>query len=535
MQKYFEFLNKNIWIILLISLVTILLQDLTGAVVLSDPFHYGEYFASSVIFFTKQSVDFTPLTIHGALDFIPALIARNIWGSDSYFLPTYFLYKIINVTSSLILLAIAFDLIKDNKNRWIVLLSLSIAAPLLVGYRDIVLLTTLYLFLKINKNSLETSTDIIILVIFGVITALGLFWSFDRGISGAASFGVATLLLTIRNKKYVFSLLTFFFSIFIISFYFQTFSLVNYIENIKVLMETSNQWSYGWKRGPVIASLFAAGFNLTVIICVMMACHINKSLLSRFPELILFIFLSIFMLKIGTNRADWGHVYSSLWIPILMLFYFKNENIFEKSIAVRLIFLLLLIAFAVSIKDMVYLPVLLVGLMAYLVFSHVETFCSNDVNVTYIAFVIILLFFIFPTSIKFANDKYKWLAHIYSPPTNNSASTEGVRWVSDRLIRSKSTCVFDLSNNGVINGLTTLPSCSRFTYPVYAGLVHETELINAVRETSPPAIVYSSTYWSYSIDGKSMRDRFPQLDIFLLQQYPNMECANGYCIRYLKD
>jgi len=194
-----------------------------------------------------------------------------------------------------------------------------------------------------------------------------------------------------------------------------------------------------------------------------------------------------------------------------------------------------LIAFAVSIKDMVYLPVLLVGLMAYLVFSHVETFCSNDVNVTYIAFVIILLFFIFPTSIKFANDKYKWLAHIYSPPTNNSASTEGVRWVSDRLIRSKSTCVFDLSNNGVINGLTTLPSCSRFTYPVYAGLVHETELINAVRETSPPAIVYSSTYWSYSIDGKSMRDRFPQLDIFLLQQYPNMECANGYCIRYLKD
>ena len=150
MQKYFEFLNKNIWIILLISLVTILLQDLTGAVVLSDPFHYGEYFASSVIFFTKQSVDFTPLTIHGALDFIPALIARNIWGSDSYFLPTYFLYKIINVTSSLILLAIAFDLIKDNKNRWIVLLSLSIAAPLLVGYRDIVLLTTLYLFLKIN-------------------------------------------------------------------------------------------------------------------------------------------------------------------------------------------------------------------------------------------------------------------------------------------------------------------------------------------------------------------------------------------------
>lgn len=534
MLKNFE-LHKNLWLIILISFATIALQNLKGTLVLSDPFHQGEYFASAVIFFTKQIVKFTPLTIHGALDFIPALIAKSIWRPDSYFLPTYFLYKVINITSALLLLAISIDLTKGEKYCSVVVLSIAIAAPQLVGYRDLVLLISFYLFLKINNKSIETATEKILLIAFGVVTALGLFWSFDRGIAGVVSFGIATLFMASRNKKHIIAVLTFLATVIIVGIFSQTFSFGNYIENIKVLLATSSQWSYGWQRGPVINSLFAIIFNLAIIGFVMIACYRNKSLSSRLHELIILTFLSIFMLKIGINRADWSHVYWCLWAPTLMVFIFKNEIIFQELTTKKLILILLLVALAVSIKDRIFLPIFLAGLIAYLVYGNSATFSSSIVKLAFNGSLVILLFLSFPTSVKYLVEKYQWLVHIYTPPSNIAASTEGMRWVSDRLLKSKSTCVFDLSNNGIINGLTTLPSCSRFTYPVYAGLKHESELIDAVRLTAPQAIVYSSTYWSYSIDGRSMRDRFPQLDTFLIQQYPRIECANGYCIRYLKD
>lgn len=535
MQKYYKYLHENIWIAILASLATIALQSLRGGMVLSDPFHHGEYFASAVIFFTTQIVNFQPLTIHGALDFIPALMARAIWGAENYFLPTYFLYKLMNIASSIMLLIIVYEITKDKAFRFIILLSMGVAAPLLVGYKDIYLLLSLSLFLILCKNPLETAFDMVMLVIFGVLVGLGLFWSFDRGISGVASFGVASLFLTFKNKRFAISLAAFFVSVFLISFFSQTFSIENYVENIKVLLATSSQWSYGWQRSAVVLSIFAVIFNLVVIGSVLEESYRNKSLISRMHELIMFSLLSLFMLKIGINRADWGHIYSSLWAPMLMLFYFYNERIFTKAINKILVILLFVIASALSVKDGIFLPAFVTGAIVYIAFSESRNLSSSFLKISYGAFVALSLLFTLPTSTKYATDKYLWLGHVFSPPNNLSSSIEGMRWVSDRLLERKSNCVFDLSNNGIINGLTSLPSCSRFTYLVYAGQKHEQELINSVRLTSPKAIVYSSTYWSYAIDGRSMRDRFPDLDIFLLEKYPTIECANGYCIRYLRE
>ena len=94
--------------------------------------------------------------------------------------------------------------------------------------------------------------------------------------------------------------------------------------------------------------------------------------------------------------------------------------------------------------------------------------------------------------------------------------------------------MFDLSNSGTINALLALPSCSRFTYPVYAAAQHEQELIETVEREQPSAIVYSSTFWAFNFDGRSMHDRFPKLTGHLRLQYPVQECSFGYCIR-LRD
>ena len=133
-----------------------------------------------------------------------------------------------------------------------------------------------------------------------------------------------------------------------------------------------------------------------------------------------------------------------------------------------------------------------------------------------------------------AEGHYRWINYYRSLPSNSAMVTDGVRWVSQELTNSGSHCVFDLSNNGVINGLTGLPACTRFSYLVYADQRYEDEILDSVRSSKPNAIVYSSTYWSFSIDGKSMHIRFPVLNNYLLENYPYEKCTFGYCVRYLE-
>lgn len=536
MQRNSEIENKKLWGVLFIIFIAIALQSLKGETVLSDPFHYGEYFASAVVFFTKHLVDFQPLTIHGALDFIPALVARNIWGAENYFLPTSFLYELTNIFSSILLVAITFELMKDKAHRLMILMSIGISAFFLVGYRDVALLVSLYLFIISTRWSLNAALDKIILIAFGIVVAFALFWSFDRGIAGATSLGLATMFMAFKNKKYLIPLLSFLVSISLIFAFSKIFSLGNYIENIRVLLDTSSQWSYGWRREYVILSLFAIFFNVIVISFVFETCWRNKSFSARLPDLIAFTLLSIFMLKIGINRADSGHIYMSLWAPMLGLFCFYDERILANKLTKAFVILLFAISLLFSIRVRMFVPALITGTVIYLVTFNSKELNTKFTKLLYSALIGLSLFYILLSSAKdFYGDKYQWLRVVSSPPNNASSSIEGIRWVADRLLQSKANCIFDLANNGVINGLTSLPSCSRFTYPVYAGPKYEMELIDAVRIKSPEAIVYSSTYWSYSIDGKTMRDRFPALDVYLLKQYPTMECSNGYCIRYKND
>ena len=126
---------------------------------------------------------------------------------------------------------------------------------------------------------------------------------------------------------------------------------------------------------------------------------------------------------------------------------------------------------------------------------------------------------------------YEWGAYLLEPPTNSDVVPDGVLWASEQLRNSGTHCVFDLSNSGTINALLALPSCSRFTYPVYAATQHEPELIETVKREQPGAIVYSSTFWSFNFDSRSMHTRFPMLTEFLRVQYPVQECSLGYCIR----
>jgi hypothetical protein len=90
-----------------------------------------------------------------------------------------------------------------------------------------------------------------------------------------------------------------------------------------------------------------------------------------------------------------------------------------------------------------------------------------------------------------------------------------------------------MSNNGVINGITELPSCSRSVYIVYATRAYEASIIGDLMTKKPETIISSTSFWSYAIDGHPMHLRFPELNEFILKNYPVEECKFDYCVRYI--
>jgi len=516
-----------------IGILILILSTFRGNVILDDPFHQGEFFAATVAFFSDSTLAFHPLTIHGALDYIPGLFTEYMWGNENYFLPTIAIYKFLNFLAAIFLILIAYHLTQYKNNKNILLLAVTLIAPLLVGYRDLILLLSIYTFFKVYDSNIDSDIKFFLQTFFGAIVAFGVFWSYDRGIAGVLSLGAAIFFLLFKNHRYAISLIAFVVTAVGLSLIFKPFSIENYINDVNILMETSKEWSYGWKKWPVILTLFTVIFNVTTIS--LFVCEILKSesLNENLPIIIGLGFLSIFMLKIGVNRADLQHIYFSLWIPILILLFIHEKISHFKMYVGVFIITILFAGIGLAILQRTYGLALIAGILAFNVLKFKTVFFNKFSIVCFYLLITGCLGLVLYSSAKGAlGGQFTWISSLASPVSNRLTSTDGVVWISDRLRQHNVKCIFDLSNNGVINGLVRRPSCSKFTYPVYAGPTHESILITDLRNASPSALVYSSTYWSYKIDHRDMKKRFPELDKFILDNYPNEECGHGYCLRY---
>ena len=523
---------KVVGLLLLVCAFFILMPNLKGSTVLTDPFHDGEYFAVAVNFFSLQPQSFQPLSIHGALDFIPALIARHWWGDERYFLPTAAIYVALNIAAAALLLLITYTLGKTRPFQWIVLLGIAVAAPFFVGYRDLLLLASLYCFLVLSEKPRDTG-HVGLLVMLGALAGFGMFWSFDRGIATVVCLGPAMLLMAWHNRINLVAAAAFGVTVLGLGLFFQGFSISGYLENLSVLLQTSGQWSYGWRLDAVILTAFVALINLWAIILTIRAYLLSSIGGQELARTLALLLLSAIMLKIGVNRADVEHVFNGLWAPLLLTLSLARMTLTISKLILQAS-LIIAIAAALSFKFHHVGFFLIACLMAYICVPHRDLGDFRPGHLLPAILIGVSASALTYSGLKHLREgQYQWLSHLVSPPGNAEAVTPGVNWASQRLQQSHARCVFDLSNNGVINGLLSLPSCTRFTYPVYAAAQHEAELISAITNAAPSAIVYSSTFPSYSIDGKTMRDRFQALDSYLTARYPREECNDGYCVRYL--
>jgi len=502
---------------------------------ISDPFHQGEFLAAAIAVLNDAPYDGDPLIVHGAVDILPALVVAQLATSQEFVLSyTLAIYPFISIITVIITLAAALRLADRFQVQTALLIPFILFVPFSVGWRDLFFSISLYMFAAIVPDERGRGGGPAKQIIFGLVIALGTYWSFNRGVAALVAFGPLTIWLAVHYRRFWISILTALAGFVFIGSVFPGISIQGYIENFLVLLETSSQWTFppSLNQNVWTGLVIAVG----VISAATAVVSIRKFSLTRSKIILLsaLIIASAVYLKIGLGRVDQVHIQMAVWLPMLIItiiFSWEKHTVPNNA-------LLIFSAVLLSVVITFVLRSHYVSLFSIFSILIIATgFFLGERGRHYLSYALLTLCLSATATgaglawLKFQDDRYAWLSDIAQLPAAENAVTEGVLWSSRKIVESGSSCVFDLVNNGLINAVTNLPPCSRFTYPVYANRTYESQLIDDLRSSDPALIVYSSDFWSYSIDGKPMTERFPLLDAEILDRYPNIECNFGYCVR----
>jgi hypothetical protein len=518
-----------------------------------DPFHFGEAFAASMGYvLSPQTSQYSQYTIHGAWDILPTLISLATFGKNHFIFPTRVIINLCNLLSCFILITISWKLISPNSGKklekFIFILIIAFYSPQFVGIRDLFLLVSIFLFLECLKSQ-KSIYRFMLEGLLGLSLAFGMFWSFDRGIVGIVSLGVSILYCLPRDQRFVLTAFCGVLSVVILQFN-DLFSIKLYLENFKFLSSTSYMWSYGFNK-TIGFSIIATSFNMSALVYLVVYSNLlvsnsNRPIASNKVDQIVLIVsistLSLLMLRIGINRADFGHIAFSLWVPYLIfgvLSQYSIVDVYRKFSTLSFSFGLftLVLLFVYSQNPMPLLMCIALSGQVKIIPNIVSARTFYQLFILVTASIITLQAFLIPilnvNSYVRSFDSIFKLASAQSP-LNDSLVDHNLLYAAKKLSLSKDECIFDLSNHGIFNAVLFLPPCTRFSYPVYADRSYEKIMISDLQKSNPSSIIYSSDNWSYKIDKKSMVERLPDLNTWILHEYPIEECVPSYCIRRKK-
>jgi hypothetical protein len=534
------------WTLLLLLVALASMPRFAGpsGFMITDPFHVGESFAAlPALLLTTDAEASPPLLIHGARNFVPAVLARAWFGEGRHFYPTLFIQAVLGIVTAVLFVAVALLMSSDLPNKWWLLWPSGLIGAVVFSEKDLFALLSLLLFLILFRSLEGHGSDWRLAIAFGVSVACGLFWAFDRGIASAVSLGAASLILIPRHPRLLISFGVFVIVVVALGAIHPVFSLAHYVQNVWFLIQTSSQWRYEPSFMTVFLTVFAYMMSVLAMAILLFGGSGPKQRRERLAWTVLWIGLTLFTLRISVNRADTGHVIQSIWIPVLLALGSSTVrspmNSRATVAALAPISALVVAVIGFGIADLrFYALATWAGLSV--VWAGIQLLPRGAFRVGRMGLLAgswgaMLLLILLLTRLPIDPPTYATLqrwSRIADPPPNSTLVQDGLRWVADRVLASGSDCVFDLTNHGIIQGLTGLPSCTRFTYLVYADRSHESEMISVLRAKSPSVIVYSSDHSSYRIDGRAMDERFPALDAHVVSAYPYADCALGYCLRY---
>lgn len=497
--------------------------------VLADPFHSGEYFAA--LLSLLQQTSFVPLTIHGAMDYMPGMLSILLFGKGQYFFATEMGYVLLALLGAVIL----FLLLHKFNLSGPQLIIAGFLIPWIVDHRDFSLILLIWLYFEAVDRK-PGPWNLILLALLGFAGAFNFYWSANRGIAGTIATGAALLILSVRERRYLLPAGIFGISTLALSFAHPVVSLNHYIGNLFVLTKTTYQWGYGLQRDPVVLSIFMALMLIGANALIVRRWMTDAKTAKTAANACLLAFMSVFYYQISTYRADFQHIRMGLMAFFIGLSYWHSIRTKPECDPTKFEFFVLWTMAALTALVCVYFDqrygLFLIAFLLMMIYQ--QTLFRK--NIRMILLPVMAVFFIAAASDivnHCGRGSYRWVSHIFKPPQNAVLVTEPMKWVSGQLVQNKTGCVFDMTNNGIINALADLPACSRFSYIIYADRKFEDELIRSLDTTRPAAVVYSTTFWSYAIDGRPMSSRYPDLDKRIREIYPYEKCEYGYCLRYM--
>lgn len=490
-----------------------------------DGFHEGEYLDNihNIKMYYAGEIGF-PLLIHGAMDYVPALVADFLGGGNYTVIFTRLINLLVVAACWIIWLDFFRLAAKKNDNNFFwafffffVFIFLTLPSgntPILkqqafLGTRDIFLLLSIWCAV-VYSSSHQVFKASAFLFFCGFFAGVSVFWSYDRGLIGII-FVAVLVLFNIYRRRFSYSAVLSFgvaCAILIGSLCGLFGSAYDNLGNIHYWVKnTGDVWrmSLGQKIFALPGAIFMLIFALFVMFIALKAAikNIEKDISQVLLALI--CIQLVFLTKLY-SLPGFPTTYYFIWPSVLLLLLAAPQAKSISSINGSLIRLWL-------------------TTYKYVFGNYAKSPCPWFLTVS------ILLFLVFSSNTLVTIVK---AAKEVALPTEDKNLIDFNHYGLDKVIASPASCIFQWSNEGVFSFYAGKPYCTKYGYGVYISSTYEASVLSELKSKPPEVIVYDSPFWSANIYGRRMQDRLPEIDNFIRDNYLFHKTSSGYVIATLK-
>lgn len=484
---------------------------------LLDSFHEGEYLDNLLTLRSYYAgASGFPLLIHGAMDYLPTLLAAKIAGADHLLVWTRF-FNVLAVTACWILyMDMARIVLREQSRRhvWTViflLLFIWMAAasgedPIrkqqaFLGTRDVFLVLSLWVGVKAIHTG-KASAAYLGLVAAGVFGSASLYWSYDRGILSIIwILALAAAFFYQKRLGYALAVLSSYAAtLFAIAHTGLAGSLQENLDNIIYWTKnTGDVWfvQFHLKRYALPNALAMAMLALATIFHVV-SRTLRQPLQKTLPLVLGLIMIQLVFLTKLYSLPSFPTNYYFIWPSFLLLVLVPPASRALDSINQSL--------------DQLY--------------ANLEKFQGSWKREDKVAFWGVVLMAVLFCSNSAVSSVFT--AAQLARPLADDKLIDRFHYGINAVPANSAHCVFQWSNEGVFALLLKKPYCTQYGYAVYIAKNREAAVLDEFKRNPPGLIVYDSPYWSMSIYKRSMQERLPAIDRFIHENYVFQDSGTGY-------
>ncbi len=117
-------------------------------------------------------------------------------------------------------------------------------------------------------------------------------------------------------------------------------------------------------------------------------------------------------------------------------------------------------------------------------------------------------------------------------PRDRDLVAPGLVAAADAIRAHGAACTYTFSNEGLLYVLSNTPPCSRFAYPFYVGPDRQAEAIADLEQHDPGIVLWASSTWSDAIFQRGLAERTPVLAAWAAARFPyRLALPDGYELR----